>query len=227
MEKKSSLTKDEIEYFELLPDELLELILLDLPQSKDISSFSRTQKRIYDISKHGKKDIIKDKYDKEIEELLVEYFLQHRSEMKLKDITPKMIMEIGLMNNNLKLIREAMRRGEMLTPKLLFELQNYMTDYSLEGKYKMIIELLKYKELDEDYLIYLFDMIKSQMGKVLLIQNNRIENLMKIAGLLIDRGICIRDSRYLDKFKITNLRDINQIKFMMRLNELVAKAICQ
>lgn len=225
MNQDLSLSKEEIEYFELLPDELLELILLDLDKSKDVSSFSRTQKRIYDISKHGNKDIVKEKYDREIEELLIKYFLQYRPLMKLKDITSKMILEIGLFNNDLQLIREAMRQGEILTPNRLFELQNYMSDHSLDGKYKMMIELLKYIDLDESYLIYLFDMIKSQI-KGLLNKNNRFENLIKIAELLIDKGICIHDPKYIQNFKITNLKDIKNLNLMKRLNSLVITSIC-
>jgi len=159
-----------------------------------------------------------------LDDILTNIYIKHNPKRKLEDITPKMITELGLMNNITRLVREGTRKGFVLTPKDLFSLYDYMTDSKFEKKAKLLEELLKYFDLDEYYLVYLFDKIISEIH-----QNNKdkTENLLKMADLFIKKGICISDRNYLTNFKVKVLKQkIKNPNLQKILLDKVEKAIC-
>jgi len=209
---------EELEFFEIVPDEIL-LMFVDSLDAKDLVSLSRTNKRWYNVIQN----LIQPKYKKEIDEILTEIYVKHDKSRKIENITPQMMSQIGLMNTNLPLIRESIRKGYKLTPQDLFSVYDYITDSKFEKKVKLLEELLKYFVLDNYYLIYLFDKILSEINKN---SKEKTQNLLKMADLLIAKGLCISDLNYFNKFKINTLKDIGNIRVRKQLLDKIQKAIC-
>jgi len=218
LRNRDSTLPDEVEFFEWVPDEILVMFIQTL-DSKELAALSRTNKRWYNIIQ----SLIAPKYKKEIDQIVSDVYVKHNPKRRLEDVTPKMMTELGLLNNSLALVREGARKGFLLTPNDLFSLYDYMTDSKFEKKVKLLEELLKYFDLDEYYLIFLFEKIHSEMSRN---SKEKTENLLKMADLLMAKGICISDKSYLTKFKVKSLKDVKNIGLRKLLIDKVQKAIC-
>jgi hypothetical protein len=208
----SSPSKKEIEFFETVPDEILVMFIQTL-NSQELAALARTNKRWNDIVQN----LIEPQHKKEIEDLLHQHYIQHAPKTRsLSKVTPKMMSEIGLMNTSTPLVRESIRKGYVLNAKDLFSLYDYIKDSNYSQKVKLVEELLKSVDMDESYLTFLFEKIWKEKN-----QNNKekSENLLRMADLLIQKGICITNKDFPNQFKVrSNLNKELSNKILDKIN---------